>query len=164
MTTETEIKKPTPNKEVMDLGQRIKEAMLAVDPITALTVPKEPIYEICAKADDLTLEQIGKVKNFDTKFVAGTTWALGSIGIEALDKNSEMNHVSGEVPMYGGDSFKVSISRSVAGRNPRTGEAVTTYGAIKTEYTQTTGSNSGQMAKVRASLRQLGDELLNKGN
>lgn len=162
MTAATETKKPAVTPEIDDLSSRIKKSM-EVDTTTMLGLPTTPVYNEEAERRGIAMETIGQVKTLDNDFCAATTKALGEIGIESLDKNPDANRFSGEIPMYGDDMFKVSVDRSTTGRNPRTGEPVVTFGSIRTEYTQSVGTNRGQMAKVRQGLRELADAILNKG-
>lgn len=163
MATATETKKPAIKQETNDLAERITKS-LSLDAATNTVTPTSSIYEEAATDAGITQEQIGKVKSFEISFVAATTKAIGSMGIAAMEKETSLNRVTGEIPMYDGDSFRVCVDRSSTGRNPRTGEPTTTYGSIKTEFVQSTGSNRGQMAKVRLELRELAEAALNKSN
>lgn len=160
MTEQTK-EKPPIKQEILDLSLRIEKS-LELNEETNVVSQKSSIYEETAKEVGLTQEDIGKVKNFESGFVTATTRAIGRIGISAMEKNPEVKRVMGEVPMYEGDSFRVSVDRSSIGRNPKTGESVTSYGSVKTEFVQTTGVNKGQMSKVRSELRELGEAALNK--
>lgn len=163
MTAATETKKPvTVLQETNDLAERITKS-LSLDAQSHTVTPTSSIYEEAATEAGITQEEIGKVKSFEIGFVAATTKAIGTIGINAMEKEAEINRVTGEIPMFKGDSFRVSVDRSSIGRNPRTGEPTTTYGSIKTEFVQSTGSNRGQMSKVRLELRELAETALNKG-
>ena len=162
MTAATETKKPAIKPEISELAERITKSM-ELDTTTNLVTPTTPVYQEAAEGAGLTQDLIGQVKKFETNFYAATTQAIGQIGIKAMEKSDDVNRVSGEVPMYEGDTFRVAIDRTMTGRNPRTGEATTTYGAIRTEFIQSTGANRGQMAKVRTGLREQAEAALNKG-
>lgn len=161
MTAATETKKPAIKQEISDLAERITKSLL-LDSTSNTVTQTSSIYVEAATDAGITQEEIGKVKSFEIGFVAATTRAIGRIGIEAMEKEASVNRVSGEIPMYEGDTFRVAVDRSSVGRNPRTGEPTTTYGSIKTEFVQSTGSNRGQMAKVRLELRELAEAALNK--
>ena len=159
MTRATETKKPAIKPEISELADRITKSM-ELDTTTNLVTPTTPVYQEAAEGAGLTQDLIGQVKKFESNFCAATTQAIGQIGIKAMEKSDDVNRVSGEVPMYEGDTFRVAIDRTMTGRNPRTGETTTTHGRLSADWVTGIGDKSGQMSHVLNHLKELGSRTL----
>lgn len=160
--TASEAKKLADTVAVDALADKIRQT-IEIDPVTGEVGKTENIFVDSFKAYETNLEEIARVERLRTHIAAASTKAIGLAGIDSMKDNPELNRVSGEIPLYGKDVFRVAVDRSGTVRNPKTGEVSTVHGVVRTEFVQTAGANRGVMSSVRTSLREAAEAALNKG-
>ena len=164
-TAEKTTTKGVVSPEVRSVADRFKEGM-GVDNQTGSGSGTEGLYTAEREANGLTHETVLQVKQFERTVADAATLAVGELGIDALETNKSLETVTVDVPMFQdrsagfNESLGIAVHRSTTGRNPRTGEPVTSYGSVRTDYRVTTGTNRGQMSHVREHLRALAADKL----
>lgn len=143
------------NERVKALSVAIQQGMV-LDTDNQLVSADDKAYE-ANLPEELTMEVVNKVGEYNTDFVAATANAFGNIAIEAFEKNSGLSQLSTTVPMAGKDKVSHTISREKTYRNPADQDAapIVKKGVMSTTLEVKAGSNSGQLKSVRTMLSEL---------
>ena len=163
MTTETKDQvKSAIKPEVQAVADSITKAFQLDESSGIVTTEVRPL-DVASEHTGATKEMFETVKKTESIAMAGTTLAIGTIGLEAMEKHKNLNHVQAVVPMYGDETYSTGINRVTETRNVKTGEPMDVWGQTHTRFTTTSSANKGQMAKVRQHLKEMASASLNKG-
>lgn len=163
MTTETkEQTKSAIKPEVQAVADSITKAFQLDESSGIVTTEVRPL-SVASEQTGATKEMFDIVKKTESIAMAGTTLAIGTIGVEAMEKNANLNHVQATVPMHGDETYSTGINRVTETRNVKTGEPMEVWGQTHTRFATTSSANKGQMSKVRQHLKDVASAALNKG-
>lgn len=110
--------------------------------------------------EDLPIDLVNKVMAHNESVVAAFTQATGDIGEETLKKNKDLDSVSANMKLGKFGTVDANYQRSVTGpKSVADRTPVTRHGVTQVKVKTFAGKNSGELKKVRDSLRERADGL-----
>ncbi len=146
--------------EVRELADKIK-AQFAIDKKTGIGTPVEKLYE-AVLPENVTEEQVVRIRNHDTNFVAATNLAFGEESIPVLKKNKEIDSTNIHVDMLGKSHVAVEFNRkqSFPNMKEKGGDPIVKYGTVSIEVHHAAGHNAGELKKVKNFLKEEAEKAL----
>lgn len=110
--------------------------------------------------EDLPISVVNRVMSHNESVVAAMTQATGEIGEEVLTKNKDLDSVTSNLKMGKFGTCDVTYNRSVVGpKSVSDRTEVTRYGVTQAKVRTFAGKNSGELKKVRDSLRERAENI-----
>ena len=155
----------TPSKikpEVLALAAKI-EASTKVDKKTGVSPDNDTAYAECLP-ENLTMETVTNVHDYDTTFVAAGTYVAGKLWIDAMKGNKSLEEGTTKFNMAGKNALEVNVQRSKSFQNPlvKDSEPVTKFGVVTAKYEVHAGANKAQLKVVRNEIAELAMAHLSK--
>lgn len=140
--------------EVTALAEKLK-AGITLDSTTGIGSAKEDLYD-SNLPETLTPAIVKEVSDFNTTFVAAGAFAFGSLAVEAMAGNKNLERATVEIGMGGKDNLNLSIDRSKTFNNHLAGGGETVkFGIVTPGYEVVAGKNAGQLKKARLLVGEL---------
>lgn len=145
--------------------QHIKDLALQIK--TGLTFDDEGVGVV---ADDtfekhlpegLDLATVKKVQTTVLDFADATTLAVGEAGLETLGAKKDLASVSLRIKA-GHDHINTEMQRTVARRNPSTGESFNKHGVVSTKLSSGIGAGRGNYKKIAEDLSERAASVFNQ--
>lgn len=152
----------TVNETILALANKI-EQQLDLDNNTGVGVAKADIYHDNLP-ETLTKEIVAEVSNYNSDFIAASTYAFGKLAVNAMKGNAGLATATVEIPMAGKDTVAIATERqhtfNVPSRGEGKAEEVTKYGSTTVSYTVHNGKNAGQLKAARNAIVELATAAL----
>lgn len=163
MSETTSQKKNTVPDHIALMSHEIQK-LVVVDPVKATSGdPETPLYQTMLP-NDLSPDQVNRVRIQDRDFGLALKHAVGQVHIRTMaESGNQANSMKGTFSMLGGKQASVATKRSstysaaVGSTSPE--DKVTYYGTTRLEFDSDMGSNA-VVDSITTSLRELGKELL----
>jgi hypothetical protein len=144
--------KATLSEEVIKLATSIRE-QLEIDTDTGVVTEKDTggAYDYNLP-HGITKDTIKTISNYNTTYVAASTYAVGQVALEAFNANTKLNRCSGKLRMGHKDDLEVIVDKSDKSE-------YTIHGSLDIRASK----NSGQLKAARDAIKEMGaNALLNK--
>ena len=152
----------TVNETILALANKI-EQQLELDNNTGVGAAKADVYHDNLPAT-LTKEIVTEVSNYNSDFIAASTYAFGKLAVEAMRGNNGLTTATEEIPMAGKDTVSIATDRqhtfSVPSRGEGKPEEVTKFGSTSVSYTVHAGKNAGQLKAARNAIVEMATAAL----
>ena len=148
------------NEQIVALANKI-EAGLSVNEKTGVGEAKADVYHDNLP-EGLTKEVVTQVSNYNSDFVAASTYAFGRMAVKAMADNPALNSAFIDITMSGKDTVSIETDRSRTFTKPGddTKAEITKYGSTSVAYTVHAGKNAGQLKAARNALVDLATQAL----
>lgn len=141
------------SKEILDLSEKIKENLTVGEEGVLKTT--EGLY-VKLLPETLSVETLELLNEHDTKIIAATALAVGTLGISVLKKHPTLPHVTLQMNTVGNDNFNYTFGRSqqVNAGAPTDKEAgqKTKYGTMRISMEKHAMGSRGQLSAVKSFL------------
>ncbi len=136
--------------EIKDLAAKIKDGLTFQDG----RISVDPETYVSTLPEGMTKESVKALHDHNSHFYSAATLAVGEMAIEHMKKDKKLEAVEASVPLYGKDTFDLTIERSRTFANPQDKDKpTTTYANVKaTLVTQSARAARGTMNQVRQEL------------
>lgn len=152
----------TVNETILALASKI-EAQLQLDTNTGVGTAKSDVYHDNLPGS-LTKEIVTEVSNYNSDFIAASTYAFGKLAVDAMKGNTGLTTATVEIPMAGKDNVAIATERqhifNVPGRGEGKAEEITKYGSTTVSYTVHNGKNAGQLKAARNAIVEMATAAL----
>lgn len=152
----------TVNETILALASKI-EAQLELDANTGVGTAKSDVYHDNLPGS-LTKEIVTEVSNYNSDFIAASTYAFGKLAVDAMKGNTGLTTATVEIPMAGKDNVAIATERqhvfNVPNRGEGKAEEVTKYGSTTVAYTVHNGKNAGQLKAARNAIVEMATAAL----
>jgi hypothetical protein len=145
------------SQAVLDLSAKISKC-ISVDS-DGYGSETSPAYE-SNLPEDLTMDIVNSVGDYNTTFIAAGSHAFGNAAIEAMSHNNNLKEANMKIAMGGKDSVTYGFDRSKVFHNGLTDSDVEKFGVMNIHTEFVAGKNSGQLKKVRNLLNEVALERL----
>lgn len=146
-------------EDVLELATKI-EAGLTMDKKSGVATASEDLYEQNLP-EDLTMEEVKKVSDYNTTFVAAGTYAFGKLSVDAMSGNKGLEKTTGEIKMGVKDTLSFSMDRRKEYVNHLTGgDKTVKFGVVTSAYEVRAGKNAGQLKVARTMIAELAADKL----
>ena len=124
------------------------------------TIKDDNLYEKHLP-EELNMEVVNKVDDYNRTFIASTAMAVGKHAIEHMAHHKDVDTVSAEFSMGKRNEVSHVVHRSKTFTNPTDpSKPITKQGDISSVYTVGASRNQGELKKVRNELHELAAEKL----
>lgn len=152
-----------PSDTVKDMAKVIQKAM-SLDSKTGVIAVEDGLYKTCLP-EGLTPDTVRVVHDHEHKFVAASALAVSNIGLKAMKSHADLTEVTAHVPMSGRNYTDVHYARSREFPNIKDSanpdaKPIVSHGVLTMKMHSTSGSNTGEVGRVRAYAKQMAAEAL----
>lgn len=152
----------TVNETILALASKI-EAQLELDANTGVGAVKSDVYHDNLP-EGLTKQVVTEVSNYNSDFIAASTYAFGKLAVDAMKGNTGLTTATVEIPMAGKDNVAIATERQHVFNVPSRGEGkpeeITKYGSTTVAYTVHNGKNAGQLKAARNAIVEMATAAL----
>jgi hypothetical protein len=147
--------------EVLDLAAKLETGM-ALDSDSGAGTENVDLYS-SNLPEDLTMEAVKKVSDYNTTFIAAGAYAFGNLAVNAMRDNKKLNEASIEIKMGDKDSLSLNVQRTKEFTNALAGgEKVVKHGVVTASYDVRSGKNGGQLKQARSVIGELASAAFSK--
>ncbi len=143
------------NENILALAAKI-EQQLELDAKTGIGSAKADVYHDNLP-ENLTKEVVKDVHDYNSNFVAASTYAFGKMAVKAMEGNKDLESANIEIKMVGRDKVAVNTERKA---EFSIGKEIVKYGQTTVAYTVQGGRNAGQLKAARDAVSALAAEAL----
>lgn len=157
--SEKTTKLPELKDDIIALAEKI-EAGISLDANTGLGTETSDLYKDNLP-DDLNMEVVAKVTDYNTNFIAAGAYAFGKMSVDAMANNKELKETSAELSMGVRDSISYNVNREKEFVNHLAGgEKTTKFGNLTAAYDVRSGKSGGQLKAARTLIANMALEKL----
>lgn len=152
---------PKLKEDVLVLSKKIEEG-LSIDTKTGVGTEKGDLYEQNLP-ENITMEQVANVTDYNSTFIAASTHAFGKIAVEAMRGNKKLESATAELKMGTKDALSINVERSkqyTVQLGDKKGETIVKHGVVTAAYDVRAGKNGGQLKVARAAIADMAAEFL----
>jgi hypothetical protein len=142
---------------IIDLATRMEEHIGQVE--NGSIQVAEDLYEKLLP-ETLTMEVVKDVGNYNTDFIAASSYSVGNRAIQAMANDDSLNEVNTSIKMGVNDALKLNVDRKRTYGSVNGGTETTKFGVVTAAYETKSGKNGGQLKVVRKSISESAAELL----
>jgi hypothetical protein len=148
-------------EEVIALSRKI-HTDLSMDKKTGIGSAKPDIYSKNLP-EDLSMEVVEKVSDYNTVFIAAGAAAFGAMAIDAMKNEKSIERSVLEIPMGMKDNVTYTVDRHHQfTNNTGDGEKTDKYGVLRTSYEVKAGKTGGQLKVARNNIAAIAAEAFGK--
>ena len=154
---------PQLKEHVLAMAEKIEKG-LVIDKKTGVGTESTNLYETCLP-EGLDMDQVKRVSEYNTDFVAAGTYAFGKIAVAAMKSSKGLDKATAEIPMGVKDTLSISVERTkeyTAQLGEKKGETIIKHGVTTTAYDVRAGKNGGQLKIARQMISELAMAQLTK--